>query len=39
MHYNTFPVIAQDAQAVADAVAAQTTARPVLMKPGETLAI
>jgi len=39
MHYNTFPVIAQDARAVADAIAAQTSARPVLMKPGETMTV
>jgi L-ascorbate metabolism protein UlaG (beta-lactamase superfamily) len=39
MHYDTFDVIAQDAQAVAAAMAAQTSARPVLMKPGETLTI
>jgi len=39
MHYNTFPVIAQDAQAVADAIAAQTKARPVILKAGETLTV
>lgn len=37
MHYNTFGVIAQDAQAVAEAVRQHTQAIPVLMKPGETL--
>lgn len=39
MHYDTFEVIAQDAQAVADAIAAQTPAKPVLLKPGESLTI
>jgi L-ascorbate metabolism protein UlaG (beta-lactamase superfamily) len=39
MHYNTFPVITQDAQAVADSVAARTHARPVLLKPGETMTV
>lgn len=39
MHYNTFGAIAQDAQAVADAMKAQTTATPVIMRPGETLTV
>jgi L-ascorbate metabolism protein UlaG (beta-lactamase superfamily) len=39
MHYNTFDVIAQDAQAVAQAIAAQTEASPVLIRPGETVEI
>jgi L-ascorbate metabolism protein UlaG (beta-lactamase superfamily) len=39
MHYNTFGVIAQDAQVVADAVRARTAARPVLLRPGETLTL
>lgn len=39
MHYNTFEVITQDAQAVADTISAQTTARPVIMQPGETLVV
>jgi L-ascorbate metabolism protein UlaG (beta-lactamase superfamily) len=39
MHYDTFAVIAQDAVAVAKAISAQTSAQPVLMKPGETLTI
>jgi L-ascorbate metabolism protein UlaG (beta-lactamase superfamily) len=39
MHYNTFGVIAQDAQAVADAIASQTQARPVILNPGETLEV
>jgi L-ascorbate metabolism protein UlaG (beta-lactamase superfamily) len=37
MHYNTFGVIAQDAQAVAEAIAGQYKAKPVILKPGETL--
>ena len=39
MHYNTFGVIAQDAQAVADEIKAKTKAEPVILKPGETLVI
>ena len=39
MHYNTFDVIVQDAQAVAATISAQTTARPVIMQPGETLVV
>ncbi len=39
MHYNTFGVITQDAQAVADAIAAKTAAQPVLLQPGETLVV
>ncbi len=36
MHYNTFGIIAQDAQAVAAEIKAKTQAQPVIMKPGET---
>jgi L-ascorbate metabolism protein UlaG (beta-lactamase superfamily) len=39
MHYNTFGVITQDAQAVADAIRAATQAQPVIMQPGETLIV
>ncbi len=39
MHYNTFGAIAQDAQAVAEAVRAQTAATPVILQPGETLTV
>ncbi len=39
MHYNTFGVITQDAEAVADAIRQQTTSQPVLLKPGETLTL
>lgn len=39
MHYNTFGVITQDATAVAEAIRAQTSARPVIMMPGETLVV
>ncbi|PKO21847.1 MAG: metal-dependent hydrolase [Chloroflexi bacterium HGW-Chloroflexi-1] len=39
MHYDTFPVIAQDAQAVAAEVKAKTKAEPVILKPGETLVV
>jgi hypothetical protein len=36
MHYNTFGVITQDAQAVAAAIRAATKAQPVIMQAGET---
>lgn len=39
MHYNTFGVISQDAEAVASAIRQQTTSKPVLLKPGETLTV
>lgn len=39
MHYNTFGIIAQDAQVVAEAIRQHTQAVPVLMKPGETLVV
>jgi len=35
MHYNTFPLIAQDPQAWAARVRKETTAEPVVLKPGE----
>jgi L-ascorbate metabolism protein UlaG (beta-lactamase superfamily) len=39
MHYNTFGVIAQDAQAVAAEIRAKANAQPVIMQPGETLIV
>ena len=39
MHYNTFGVITQDAQAVADEIRAATVAQPVIMRPGETVVV
>ncbi|MBI3158697.1 MAG: metal-dependent hydrolase [Chloroflexi bacterium] len=36
-HYNTFPVIKQDAEAWAKRVAAETMAAPHVLKPGESL--
>lgn len=39
MHYNTFGLITQDAEAVAEAIRQQTRSQPVLLKPGETLAV
>jgi L-ascorbate metabolism protein UlaG (beta-lactamase superfamily) len=39
MHYNTFGVIAQDAASVAEAVRANTSSEPVLLQPGESLAV
>jgi L-ascorbate metabolism protein UlaG (beta-lactamase superfamily) len=38
-HYNTWPPIAQDAQAWAEAVRAQTSAEPVVLEPGGTLSL
>jgi L-ascorbate metabolism protein UlaG (beta-lactamase superfamily) len=39
MHYNTFGVITQDAQAVAASIRAATEAEPVIMRAGETLLV
>lgn len=39
MHYNTFGVIAQDAEAVADAIRRHTDSQPVLLQPGKTLTV
>jgi L-ascorbate metabolism protein UlaG (beta-lactamase superfamily) len=39
MHYNTFDVISQDAQAVANEIASRTSARPVILQPGETMTL
>lgn len=39
MHYNTFDVIAQDVHAVANEIASRTSARPVVMQPGETITL
>ena len=36
MHYNTFPLIAQDAQGWARKIAAETDATPVVLDPGGT---
>jgi L-ascorbate metabolism protein UlaG (beta-lactamase superfamily) len=38
-HYNTFPAIAQDGQAFADAVTARTGARGLVLAPGESLTL
>lgn len=35
-HHSTWPLIAQDAAAWGRRVAAETTARPIILKPGET---
>src|SRR5437899_7490605 len=35
IHYNTWPLIAQDAQAWAERVKRETQAQPVVLKPGE----
>jgi L-ascorbate metabolism protein UlaG (beta-lactamase superfamily) len=39
MHYDTFDVIAQDEQAVAGMISSQTSTRPVIMRPGETMTV
>lgn len=36
MHYNTFPIIAQDGDAWAAQIRANTQATPVVLKPGES---
>jgi L-ascorbate metabolism protein UlaG (beta-lactamase superfamily) len=38
-HYNTWPPIAQDAAAWAQRVRKETSAEPVVMKPGETVSL
>lgn len=39
MHFNTFPVIAQDAQAWAARIRAETSAEPVVLAPGQSLTV
>lgn len=39
MHYNTFEVISQDEQAVADDIENKTGVRAVILKPGETMTL
>ena len=39
MHYDTFDVIAQDEQSVAGMISSQTSTRPVIMRPGETMTV
>ena len=39
MHYNTFGVIAQDAQAVAEEIKVKARVEPVILLPGETLTV
>lgn len=36
MHYNTWPLIAQDAAAWAEQIRTQTDAEPIVLKPGES---
>lgn len=38
-HYNTWPPIAQDAAAWAERVRSQTSAEPIVLKPGEKIAL
>lgn len=39
VHYNTFPLIAQDADAWAARVREETSAEPVILKPGESCSL
>ena len=39
IHYNTFPVVEQDAAAFAKAVEAETKARCVVLRPGESYSL
>jgi L-ascorbate metabolism protein UlaG (beta-lactamase superfamily) len=39
IHYNTWPLIAQDANAWAERVRQQTTANPMILKPGEWVSV
>jgi L-ascorbate metabolism protein UlaG (beta-lactamase superfamily) len=39
IHYNTFPIIAQDAQAWAKRVRAETKAEPIILEPGQELTL
>jgi L-ascorbate metabolism protein UlaG (beta-lactamase superfamily) len=39
IHYNTWPPIAQDAEAWAARVAKQTQSRAVVLKPGESVEV
>ncbi len=39
IHYNTFPLIAQDAAAWAERVRTETQSEPVLLKPGEAVEV
>jgi L-ascorbate metabolism protein UlaG (beta-lactamase superfamily) len=39
MHYDTFDVIAQDEESVADMIKNQTGTKPVVMRPGETMTL
>jgi L-ascorbate metabolism protein UlaG (beta-lactamase superfamily) len=39
MHYNTFGIIAQDAQAAADEIEAKAKIKAVILQPGETLVV
>jgi L-ascorbate metabolism protein UlaG (beta-lactamase superfamily) len=36
VHYNTFPLLAQDAEAWAKRVSAETKTKPLILKPGES---
>jgi hypothetical protein len=38
-HFNTFPVIAQDADNWSSLVTARTSTKPVVLKPGESFTL
>jgi L-ascorbate metabolism protein UlaG (beta-lactamase superfamily) len=38
-HYDTWPLIAQDGEAWAKRVAAETSTEPIILKPGESCAL
>jgi L-ascorbate metabolism protein UlaG (beta-lactamase superfamily) len=39
IHYNTWPLIAQDAAAWAEKVKAQRIAEPIVLQPGEEIVL
>ncbi len=39
IHYNTWPLIAQDAQAWAERIRKETNAEPVVLHPGESVEV
>jgi L-ascorbate metabolism protein UlaG (beta-lactamase superfamily) len=39
IHYNTWPIIAQDVNAWAARVKAETTAEPIVLQPGQETAV
>ena len=37
MHYNTFPLLKQDPEAFAKAVADETSSKAIVLKPGQSV--